>query len=142
MLGVGISSIGDVRGAFCQNEKKISTYYAAITAGDFPVHRGFELSADDLVRRYVITQLMCNFVLRKAEVERRFGIRFDDYFAAELAELAAGPGSEGFIEFTSGGAGEIRVTGLGQLFIRNVCMIFDAYLKQKKDDKPVFSRTV
>ncbi len=147
MLGVGISSIGDVRGAFCQNEKKISTYYAAITAGDFPVHRGFELTADDLVRRFVITRLMCNFVLEQAAVEEKFGIRFDDYFASELAELAAGPAQEGFVEMTGGsaaggGAGVIRVTGLGQLFIRNICMIFDAYLKERAGDKPVFSRTV
>jgi hypothetical protein len=34
------------------------------------------------------------------------------------------------------------VTPLGQLFIRNICMIFDAYLKQQRGDKPVFSRTV
>ncbi len=142
MLGVGISSIGDVRGAFCQNEKKISTYYAAISAGDFPVHRGFELSADDIVRRYVITQLMCNFVLDKDEVERRFGIRFDDYFAAEVAELASGPASEDFLEKANGSSRELRVTPLGQLFIRNICMIFDAYLKKQRGDKPVFSRTV
>ncbi len=142
MLGVGISSIGDVRGAFCQNEKKISTYYAAITAGDFPVHRGFELSPDDHIRRYVITELMCNFVLKKGEVERRFDIRFDDYFAREMAELASGPLQEGFVEMTEGADGTMRATPLGQLFIRNICMIFDAYIQKQSGDKPVFSRTV
>ena len=43
MLGLGVSAIGDVCGAFVQSEKKLSRYYQAIDAGEFPVHRGFEL---------------------------------------------------------------------------------------------------
>ena len=139
MLGLGVSAIGDVRGAFAQNEKKLSTYYADTAAGRFPIHRGFEMSPDDHIRRFVITRLMCNFVLRKPEVEERFGIVFDDYFARELAELAAGPAPECFIAL---GEPELRVLPLGQLFIRNICMVFDAYLGAKPEDKPVFSRTV
>ena len=37
MLGVGVSAIGDVRGAFAQNTKKLSTYYATVDNGTFPV---------------------------------------------------------------------------------------------------------
>jgi len=139
MLGVGVSAIGDVRGAFAQNQKKLSTYYAALTAGEFPIERGFELSPDDHIRRAVITQLMCNFVLRKDEVARRFDLDFDRYFALELAELAAGPAEEGFVRLTPD---RIEVTPLGQLFVRNVCMTFDAYLRRPKEGRPVFSRTV
>ena len=40
------------------------------------------------MRRHVITELMCNGHLDVRDVEQRFGIAFDDYFAAELAELA------------------------------------------------------
>jgi oxygen-independent coproporphyrinogen-3 oxidase len=138
MLGIGVSAIGDVRGAFAQNEKKLSTYYEALTAGEFPIERGFELSPDDHIRRAVITQLMCNFVLRKDEVARRFDLDFDRYFAPELAELAAGPAAEGFVRLTPD---RIEVTPLGQLFVRNVCMTFDAYLRRPKEG-PVFSRTV
>jgi oxygen-independent coproporphyrinogen III oxidase len=139
MLGVGVSAIGDVRGAFAQNEKKLSTYYQALEAGEFPIERGFELSPDDLIRRQVIMQLMCNFALDKAAVSRRFAIDFDAYFAPELAELAAGPQTEGFVRLTPE---RIEVTPLGQLFVRNVCMTFDAYLRRPKGEKPVFSRTV
>ena len=35
----------------------------------------------------------------------------------------------------------IDVTPLGRFFIRNICMVFDPYLK-KAGDKPTFSRTV
>jgi oxygen-independent coproporphyrinogen-3 oxidase len=138
-VGLGISAIGDVRGAYVQNEKKLSTYYAAVDAGRFPVHRGRELSRDDLVRRDVITQLMCNLRLDKRAIAARWEIDFDAYFAAELRELDEGPAREGFVD---NDATTIHVVGPGQLFIRNICMIFDAYMRRKTGDRPVFSRTV
>jgi oxygen-independent coproporphyrinogen-3 oxidase len=138
-IGVGISAIGDVRGAYAQNEKKLSTYYAAVDAGEFPVLRGVELSRDDLIRRDVITQLMCNFRLAKSVVAERWSIDFDGYFAAELRELAEDPGSLGFVELDDTA---IVVPARGRLFIRNICMIFDAYLKSRQGDGPTFSRTV
>ena len=141
MFGVGVSAIGDVRGSFAQNVKKLSTYYAILDNGKFPVERGYVLDADDLLRRYVITQLMCNFYLDRREVERRFAVRFDDYFAVELKELA-GPESpvvHGFLEIRPD---SLQVLPRGQLFIRNICMTFDRYLRNKIFDKPVFSRTI
>ncbi len=138
MVGVGVSAIGDVQGAFAQNVKKLSTYYAAIDAGRFPIERGFVLSEDDRLRRHVITNLMCNFKVDRREVDRRYGVRFAEYFAAELAELESGPVVHGFVEV---GPDVIRVTPAGRLFVRNVCMTFDRYL-QNKTGTPVFSRTV
>ena len=36
----------------------------------------------------------------------------------------------------------LEVVGEGRLFVRNVCMTFDRYLRSKSDDRPLFSRTV
>ena len=39
--------------------------------------------------------------------------------------------------------GSLRVTPLGRLLVRNVAMVFDAYLgDQRKTGKPLFSKTV
>jgi oxygen-independent coproporphyrinogen III oxidase len=140
MLGAGISAIGEVRHAFAQNTKKLSTYYATLDSGRFPIERGLALGADDLVRRYVITQLMCNFTVRKADAEARFGVSFDEYFAAELDELASsdGPVEFGFVRLTPD---RVDVLPPGRRFVRNVCMAFDQYLR-RHDAAPVFSRTV
>ena len=73
------------------------------------------------------------------EAERLFGISFADYFSVELAELAEGPEKDGFVILCSD---TIEVTPLGQLFLRNVCMIFDRYLREKPRTGPTFSRTV
>jgi oxygen-independent coproporphyrinogen-3 oxidase len=139
MVGAGVSAIGDVAGAFAQTTKKLSTYYAALDAGRFPVERGFVLDADDLVRRHVIAQVMCNFQVDVPAVERRFGIPFNRYFATELAELAAGPALDGLVSLRDGG---LRVTPLGRPFVRNICMSFDRYLRTKTAAQPVFSRTI
>ena len=92
MVALGVSAIGDVQGAFVQNTKKLPEYYAALDAGRFPIERGYALDEDDAIRRHVITELMCNGRLDIRDVERRFGVTFAEYFAPELADLAA-PGS-------------------------------------------------
>lgn len=141
MLGVGVSSIGAVEGAFAQNAKKLPAYSRAIDARRFPIERGLALSADDLIRQRAITELMCNFYLDFEEVGADLGIDCTEYFAAELAELgrAGGLVDNGFVEIAPAG---IEVLPLGRLFVRNVCMVFDPYLEQKTGDRPVFSRTV
>ena len=139
MVGLGVSAIGDVAGAFAQNTKKLSTYYAAIDAGHFPIERGYALDADDGVRRHVIAQLMCALHVDLGDVGRRFGLDPAAYFATELAELAEGPIAHGFLTARDG---TLRVTPQGRLFVRNVCMIFDRHLRQKRSATPVFSRTI
>jgi len=142
MVAVGISSIGDVQGAFVQNVKKLSTYNAAIDAGRFPVERGYALTDDDTRRRHVITELMCNARLDTTAVERKFGLDFGTYFAAEMQDLAApgGPVDDGLVELSPG---RIVLTPLGRRFVRNVAMVFDRHLRESaSSERPVFSRTV
>jgi oxygen-independent coproporphyrinogen-3 oxidase len=139
MVGAGVSAIGDLGGAFAQNTKKLTTYYAALDASRFPIERGYALDADDRLRRHVIAQLMCNFSLDRGDVGRRFGVDFDRYFALELAELRDGPAAHGFLEIHPD---RLEVTERGCLFVRNVCMVFDRYLRAKTSEKPVFSQTV
>ena len=142
MVSLGISGIGDLQRAYVQNVKKLPDYYGALREGRFPIERGNMLSDDDVLRRHVITQLMCNGRLEIADVERRFGISFAETFAAELSELTGpvSPVAHGLVTVTPEA---IVVTPLGRLFVRNVCMVFDRYLRAQRDgQKPVFSRTV
>jgi len=87
MVGLGVSAIGDVQGSYAQNRRKLAGYYQSLDAARFPIERGYLLARDDRIRRDVITRIMCNFVVKTAEVERRFGIHFNNYFAPELRRL-------------------------------------------------------
>lgn len=143
LVAVGVSAIGNVHGAFVQNTKKLPDYYAAIEGGRFPIERGYELSEDDEIRRHVITELMCNFRLDLAAVDRRFAIIFEEYFAAEIAALTDAEGSpvaDGLMTLQNR---RIDVLPTGRMFVRNICMAFDKYLPLRTGGpKPVFSRTV
>jgi oxygen-independent coproporphyrinogen-3 oxidase len=138
-VGFGVSAIGDLGGAFAQNTKKLNRYQDALDRGVPPIERGFERSKDDEIRRDVIQSLMCNFHLDIRAIERAHGIDFASYFADSLRRVDEGPATHGFVTRTPDA---IEVTGTGRLFVRNVCMEFDAYLPQREGEKQVFSRTV
>jgi oxygen-independent coproporphyrinogen-3 oxidase len=140
LIGVGLSAIGDVCGAFAQNARKLSTYYAALDEGRFPIERGYRLNEDDSIRRFVIGELMCRSHVDAASVRERFGVEFDRYFAAELELLEAGPMSDGLVTWS----GEsLDLTRSGRILVRNVCMVFDRHSRERAPAAvPVFSRTV
>ena len=82
---------------------------------------------------------MCNFYLDVRAIERAHGIRFAEYFADSLRELDEGPARSGFV---TRDPEHIQVTDSGRLFVRNLCMAFDAYQKRHEGEKQLFSRTV
>ncbi|MCB1777993.1 MAG: coproporphyrinogen III oxidase, partial [Candidatus Competibacteraceae bacterium] len=59
-----------------------------------------------------------------------------DYFAVELAELAEMEEDGLLTLFTTG----IQVLPPGRLLIRNICMTFDRYLREQKQQR--FSRVI
>ena len=137
MIACGVSGIGDLQGTYVQNLKSNSEYFAALREARLPVFRGVALSADDQLRRHVITELMCNLYLDRLDVESRFGVRFGEYFAAEIEQLREQE-QNGFVRLSDTA---IEVTPLGRVFMRNVAMVFDAYLKKHEAAK-TFSRTI
>lgn len=142
LVAFGITAISAVAGRFAQNEPRLAPYYRTVEAGSLPVVKGYVLDDDDRLRAHVISTLMCNFELRFAEVEARFGLDFRATFAVELAELEAAR-ADGLIELDDG---VLRATDTGRLFIRNVCLPFDAHLRRQRarpdGAEPRFSRTV
>jgi oxygen-independent coproporphyrinogen III oxidase len=133
----GVSSISQTPDVYMQNEKNLKKYQELVSAGHLPVERGLRLTRDDHIRRDAITHIMCNLELPIAAFEARWGIVFRDYFAEALAELPALE-ADALVEL---GPEHIRVTDLGRLFLRNIAMCFDSYLKQASRDQPRYSRT-
>jgi oxygen-independent coproporphyrinogen-3 oxidase len=139
MIGFGVSAIGDVRGALVQDEKKLVQYYRMLDQRQLPVARGYQRTADDEVRRDVIHTLMCNFVVDRKRIEEKHGIVFAEYLRESLAKLEPFV-ADGMCQVDDAG---VRAIGLGQVFVRNLAMCFDAHLETKLSSKdPVFSRTV
>jgi oxygen-independent coproporphyrinogen-3 oxidase len=126
LLGFGICAIGQVGPSYSQNVKTLEEYYDRLDHGQLPVLRGIELTADDLLRRTLIQCLMCQFEVPIQAIEVAHLIDFRKYFAQELSDLA--PLREaGLITLDEH---YLTVTPLGRFFIRNICMVFDRYLRE------------
>ncbi len=136
-VGLGITAIGFLENTYIQNHKTLKDYYHSLKNEKLPVERGKVLSRDDQIRQWVIHSLMCKFTIDKEELQKRFAVSFDDYFSFEKGHLQKCTDND-LITCTNN---LIKVTELGKIFIRNVCMGFDWYLRQQKEQRR-FSRTV
>ena len=125
LIAMGVSSISSVAESYSQNAKTLDEYYAALDKNQFPVIRGITLTDDDVIRREVIQQLACHFQLSFADIEKQFNLKFADYFAQELSELAT-MAQDGLLGLDAEG---LVVTPRGRFLIRNICMVFDVSLR-------------
>jgi oxygen-independent coproporphyrinogen-3 oxidase len=98
--------------------------------------RGCLLTDEDLIRKKIIQSIFCRFRVSYEDFDKEFGISFKEKFAEEIKSL------KGFIEegILEEGKSGFSVTPLGRLFVRNVAMVFDEYLK--KPPKVQYSTTV
>ena len=138
LVGVGLTSIGELSRCYAQNTKDMDEYEAAIDAGRLPFERGIELSDDDLLRKRVIMEMMSNFKLNIPAVEKEFGIVFKEFFADALEALREFEAQE----LMSISDMALVVSHTGTLLIRNIVMPFDAYTSIIPENRRVFSKTI
>jgi oxygen-independent coproporphyrinogen III oxidase len=138
LFALGMSSISMLSDLYVQNYKTLAEYYKALDGNNLPIMRGVELTAEDIMRRDVITELMCNFRLDKNKIESKYHIEFDKHFVNALKALDEFEKDD----LVTLDDNEIIVTKAGRLLIRNIAMNFDEYLSKKQSNQPQFSRTV
>ena len=140
LVAMGLTSIGMVGDTYSQNHKDMPEYIAAIEAGHLPVFRGVALSAEDRLRRAIITQLICHFEVDLSELvsDHRSGLDpdFDESFAAERVRLKPME-QDGLVRLDGP---RIQVQTAGRLLIRNICMVFDQYLTAEHTQR--FSKVI
>ena len=124
LVGMGLTSISMVGNSYWQNLKTEREYYARLDSDQLPVFRGLLMTRDDEIRRAVIMELICHFRLDFGKIEKQFEIEFSEYFSGELENLKSMQ-EDGLLEMNQSG---LKITGRGILLIRNICMIFDAYI--------------
>jgi len=127
LLGMGVSAISMIGDCYAQNQKELKLYYQQVDERGNALWRGLALTRDDCIRRDVIKALICNFQLNFADIEQLWTIKATEYFAEDL-QLLTPLAKDGLVTLTEQG---IQVTGKGRLLIRNICMCFDVYLRQK-----------
>ena len=141
LVSFGVSAIGAVGTSYSQNVKTLDAYYDHLDKGELPIARGIKLTMDDVLRRFIIQMLMCNFELSISSLEQAYPITFSTYFAAELEKLHEMV-ELGLLKLDSEW---ISVTLKGRLLIRNICMVFDRHLQEARrlqSDPQRYSKTL
>ena len=136
-IGIGVTSIGDVAGAYVANEKKLASYQRVVAEARLPVERGLLRTPEDVLRRAVIHRIICGLKLDFSWVEHNFEVDPRTHFETALTDLQPMV-ADGLVEMDDSG---LEVSAAGRFFLRNICMPFDNYLSQTSDG-PVYSRTV
>jgi oxygen-independent coproporphyrinogen-3 oxidase len=137
LIGIGVTSIGEVEDAYIQNYKDLKNYEKAIDEGKLPVFRGIILNDEDKIRKKIIMEMMANFSLDIKRFEKETGINFFEKFANEIEEMQEFV-DDGLVEITKD---KIVVSKTGTMLIRNIVLPFDEYFKKMKNQK-AFSKTV
>ena len=140
LIGLGLTSIGKVGHSYSQNEKDLKAYYADLDNNKLPILRGVELDKDDLLRRHIISELMCHSTIVFSDIENLFDITFNNYFEQELTDLKLFSEDNLIIIRDDG----LQITPAGRLLTRNISMQFDAYLKPggRTSKKGTYSRLI
>ncbi len=123
LIGLGVSAISQVGDLYCRNSSDLKQYQQSLEEGRLALRQGLKCSADDRLRRVVISQLMCHFRLRYADIEQRFNIDFATYFTDCLGTLRQ-MHENGLIRLSISG---IEVLPAGRPLVARICMVFDAY---------------
>ena len=129
LIGLGVSSIGNIGRVFVQNSKTLHEYYHSIDLGKLAIVRGFQSSDHDLIVGQVIQDLMCRFAVNLLEFERRHQISFREFFSAQWPRLK----QLEMQQMVTLAQDRLSVTEQGRFLIRNICMTFDAYLNGDTD---------
>ena len=137
LLGLGVSAISLLGDTYAQNLYDLKSYYANVDVTGIALHKGLAMTEEDCLRRDVIKQLICNFKLAYAPLEKQYHIDFKQHFAEDLALLAP-LAADGLLEI---GDEQMVVSAKGRLLIRNICLCFDTYSRAQAKQQQ-FSRII
>ena len=129
LLGLGVSSISDSWTCFAQNEKKLEDYYRRLDNNELPIMKGHALSEDDLLRRKLILEMMCQL---KTDFKPEL---LNDASFNLINDLMA----DGILSIFDD---TIEVNYIGKAFLRNCCSIYDNYLRDEEKSEQRFSMSV
>ncbi|MCL6271002.1 oxygen-independent coproporphyrinogen III oxidase [Sansalvadorimonas sp. 2012CJ34-2] len=136
LIAMGVSSISQVGNVFAQNFPDMDNYTQRINNGQLPTYRGLQSTDEDMMRSHVIRRLICDFKLDFHSLENDLDINFLDTFRPELEQLKVMQ-EDGLLELDEQ---SLKVLPRGRLLIRNICMVFDQYLKAQTEQR--FSRVI
>jgi oxygen-independent coproporphyrinogen III oxidase len=131
LIGLGVSAISDAHYAYGQNVKKLEDYLNLMKTGELPIVKGHILTEEDLLIKQCILQISC-----QGELDGDlFSSSVDKPTREKLSEMEA----EGILYLLDD---SLKITSIGEPFIRNICRVFDRRLDEMEFQTQTFSRSI
>lgn len=121
LIGVGLSSIGQLNQGYIQNSSKFKEYKNLLNKDQLPVIRGVATSREDKIRKEIIDKLMCYMEVNLAEVIKKHDLS-DDYFHKELGVVSRLYQGTAQVDNQT-----IKVICKHKMSTRAIALIFDEY---------------
>jgi oxygen-independent coproporphyrinogen III oxidase len=131
MIGVGPSATSVFGDIYSQNVYHPTAYSKSGVGEKFPIDKGHIMNQDDIIRRDMIFQILCNRSIDWNQVINKYNIDPTSYFQDEMNDLQKLQ-EDGLVTLTSK---SLEVTPPGRFFIRHIAKPFDKYLRQKQEYK-------
>lgn len=131
-MGFGCSAISYLGDGFYQNIQSLKKYYQSIDNNAIPLEKNIShlLSKEDRIRNQIIQKnILSDFFIHKNDIDREFGISFEDHFNSELSILARLE-NDGLVDLSD--SNKISVTRDGEYFVRHIAHVFDNYYNRKE----------
>jgi oxygen-independent coproporphyrinogen-3 oxidase len=88
VIGIGPGAVSAVCDFYGTNALS-PVYERRLEEGRLPVVRGIELEDSEVLRREIMSMILASFCIRVADIENKWGIEFERYFACESEMLRA-----------------------------------------------------
>jgi oxygen-independent coproporphyrinogen-3 oxidase len=111
----------------------VEEYYQAINENTIPIHRGINVSDEDILYRKHILNIAC-----KGKTDWKNDFEITSFMKDQLNDLQ----KDGLVEWNDS---QLEVTNLGWSFLRNICAVFDKKMNDNKHQQstaPQFSQAV
>ncbi len=131
-IGLGVSSISDIKSAYGQNEKLIPDYYSQLDNDGFPITKGVLVNQNNAVIRSTIKNVLCNGASVISE-----GIR--SIMTTRQWDTLLDIEQDGLISLQKN---HIQITEKGKPYIRTICAVFDPTVDITVTQQEMFSKSI
>lgn len=137
LLGFGAEAVCQIGSLSYQNSTSTLAYINNLKSGQLPPAKGKHCTIDDMLRRYIIHSLSSLEKISFNDLEQRFGISFNHYFADVLPHLQDMQ-KNGLLQLDRY---QLQMTVHGHLLTNAVCRLFDRCHVPTLIDEQLYTRT-
>ncbi len=127
LIGVGLSSIGQLNQGYVQNSSSFKEYKNILNQDQLPIIKGFEINREDKIRKEIIDSLMCFMEVDLEKILQKYNLS-QNHFDNELKDISKYQDIARIDRF------KITMVGKYKMSARVIASVFDQYFQLDRVD--------